>query len=215
MRLSSLVVRFAACSGLAALTLNPADAQEPSPDAPTNRAPRMLAKLKGEESIGDRVVERVYVDFGSSRYAFVLPPGYRMDATSEKERITLSTPDYSTFITLRILSPQTEGGAGLNSVPCRSLLLERYPGAKILEEFLQSAADRSGPAFDFQFTNRSGAVQCGRLAFIPARGAVLEFSVITPTDQFGDGQYWLSSVMSTFRSNNQGKLVIAPLSDRF
>jgi hypothetical protein len=171
-------------------------------------------QLKREETSGPDIVQRAYIACGTNRFAFVVPPEYRLDG-SNPEKIVLSNADYSSFISFRIVAPLNFPAQALEPEKCRQRMLECYPGAKVLEEFSQSAANHSGPAFDVRWTNSSNAVQFARVAFIPSPAGVLEFSLVATDGNFKQGEYFLNSVMLTFRSNEGGKLDIAPLSDKF
>lgn len=191
-----------------------ASAQESSEGAATNQPTALSTMLKSEEMVALQPVQRAYVTYGTNQFAFVVPHGYRMDA-SNPEKIVLFNSDYSCYIAFRIAESLGYGSRDVLSSACRQLVLERYPNAKILDEFSQSAASHSGPAFDLQWTNSARITQFTRVAFIPTAAGVLEFTLVTNAGKFTEGQYFLNSVMLTFRTNEGGKLHISPLSDKY
>jgi len=88
-------------------------------------------------------------------------------------------------------------------------LLNRHPGAKILDPFSREAAGHSGPAFDLQWVNAGGAEQSARVAFIPSLAGVLEFGLLTTADKFPGGKAVFDSLLAGFQSNEGG--LIGPL----
>ena len=175
---------------------------------------RLSAQLKHEELSGSQVVQRAYIACGTNRFAFVVPPGYRLDG-SNPDKIVLSNADCSSYITFQVDGQPGPSIEELQSERCREWVLARYADARILVDFSQSAANHTGPAFDLEWTNSARVVQYARVAYIPSPAGVLEFSLIATAGKFREGQYFLNSVMLTFRSNEGGKLEIVPLSDKF
>jgi hypothetical protein len=199
---------------LVGMAADTASAQEASEGAVTNLPTALSTELKSEEMVGLQPVQRAYVTFGTNRFAFVVPYGYRMDA-SNPEKIALFNADYSSYIVFRVAEPLTYAARELPSTTYREVVLARYPNAKILDEFTQRAANHSGPAFDVQWTNSAHITQFTRVAFIPSAAGVLEFSLVSNAGKFTEGQYFLSYVMLSFRTNEGGKLIISRLSDKY
>ena len=155
-------------------------------------------------------VPRACVTTGTNQFAFVVPEGFRVDA-SNPETILLTQNDYSCFLTLRIASPAPADPSDVKPDFCRALLSSRFPGAKISEAFSLAAANHSGPAFNLQWTNASGVAQSARVAFIPSAAGLLEFSLVASPGKFSGGQPPFNSLLLTFRTNEGGKLEILPL----
>jgi len=155
-------------------------------------------------------VPRAYVTTGTNQFAFVVPEGFRVDA-SNPETILLTQNDYSCFLTLRIASPAPADPSDVKPDFCRALLSSRFPGAKISEAFSLAAANHSGPAFNLQWTTSGGVAQSARVAFIPSAAGLLEFSLVASPGKFSGGQPPFNSLLLTFRTNEGGKLEILPL----
>jgi hypothetical protein len=95
------------------------------------------------------------------------------------------------------------------------VLLQRHPGAKILEEFTLSALSRRGPAFDLRWNANGGMPRCERVVFIPALAGVLEFSLVASPEKFVAAQAEYDLLLLTFRASDaRGKLVVPVLSDK-
>lgn len=183
--------------------------------ATTNRpSPTTLsAALRSEEIIGSEAVKRAYVHSGTNEFAFVVPPGFRFDG-SNPEKLVLVKNDYTCFINFRVVKPGPSEAGELKVEGLRQTLLSRYPGARVLEEFTQSAANQSGPAFDLQFRSAADVLQSARVVFIPSAAGVLEFTLVANADQFTDGREAFNTLLLTFCTNQGGKLEITPFSDK-
>jgi hypothetical protein len=201
-------------SAVASLTINTAIGQEwSSASFVTNQTPVLEASLKNEEIVGSEQVRRAYVTFGTNTFAFVVPSNFRMDA-SNSDKIVLVNQEADCFLTFRIVDAVPAQMAEKQTEYYRALLAERYPDANTLDEFYQSAANNSGPAFDLQWRNSNSVTQAVRTAFIPSAAGVLEFSLLAPSTKFEEGRSFFNSFLLLFRSNENGKLEIARLSDK-
>jgi hypothetical protein len=184
----------------------------PAYDPTGTSAPSLQASLRNGEIIGVEQVRRAYLTFGTNEFVFVIPHGFRMDA-SNPEKIVLSDSNYNCFLTVRIAGSQS-GAKELSLDTCRQMVMNRHPGAKISEELSQSAGNRSGPAFDFQWENSSGTVQSARIAYIPSPAGILEFSVLSEPAKFTEGKSFFNFLLLTFRTNEHGKLETIVFSDK-
>jgi hypothetical protein len=176
----------------------------------TNR-PAFGASLRAGETVGDHQVQRVFLDVGTNQFAFIVPTGFRMDA-SDPQKIALYNEEEGCYIMVRVSYPSLSDATFQDSY-FRSTALGRFPGAKITEEFGDAAADHAGTGFILKWTNAVGVSQSARASFIPCAAGVLEFTAIAPTDHFGTVQNYMAILMTSVRSNETGKLVIVPLPD--
>ena len=179
-------------------------------DNSTDSSRLLSATLKNGELIGTEPVRRVFVKAGTNEFAFILAPGFRMDASNPEQIVFIST-DYACYLTFRIVGPVPPDARELDRDTYRELLLSRHPGVKIVNEFSRTVANHSGPAFELQWKNSSGQFQSERTVFVPSAAGVLEFSLVARPDKSGDGQYVLNSFLQSFRSNEGGKLEIIPI----
>jgi hypothetical protein len=214
MSLPKWLIPAAVFLALTWLTTDAARAQGYYLGGPTNTSEGFKLRLQSDEPLGSQAAQRAFVTFGTNQFTFVLPPGFGIDA-SNPQKIVLANADYSCYLTFQLSGPLPGGLWGLNSDAYRELASSQRPGAIILNQFSQRAANHDGPAFDLQWTNSSGSAQSGRVAFIPSPAGVLEFSMASNPDTVRDGQYALNWMMLTFRSNEGGKLEINRLSDKY
>ncbi len=185
---------------------NPADA----PAGTTNKM-AYNASLRRGETIGLHQVQRAFLTVGTNQIAFIVPGGFRMDA-SDPQKILLTNPDSGCFISVRISSAaQVEPGSEASFF--RGAALNRFPGAIISQESSELVANHSGPAFNLVWVNTSGASQSARIDFIPTAAGVLEFSVLAPTANFKDAKDTFESLVGSVQNNENGKIVIVPLPD--
>jgi hypothetical protein len=179
--------------------------------ASTTNHSALAVSLRGGEKVGDHQVQRVFMDIGTNKLAFIVPTDFRMDA-SDTGRIVLSGNSSPCYITVRVSSPTSADAESQNAF-FRAEALSRYPGAKVSEESSDSAAGHMGNAFNLEWTDASGTPECVRIAFIPCAAGVLEFSAQAPASYFHEAQMNLTVLMTSVRSNETGKLVIVPLPD--
>jgi len=174
----------------------------------------LQVSLRNQEFRGnDWQVQRVYLTVGTNQLAFLVPQGFRADA-SNPQRIVMSAFDSSCFITFRFMDPELAGGKELQSDCCRALALSRFSGARITNEHGEYACNHSGLGFDLQWTLSGGAEQSARVVFIPSAAGIMEFSVLSSSARFEDSQTVLRTVLASLRSNELGPLRIIPVADR-
>ena len=213
MRAIKLIILFAAI--LASLPLwaqLSAPVGQPA-NLATNR-PAYFTQIKHVGGPGLLPADFAYVTFGTSKFGFVLPAGFRLE-TGDAQKVTLVSADFSCLLTFRILEPIPPGITELDPAPYRDLLLSRHPGGKILEEFSLTAASRRGPAFDLRW-NATGAVpRRERVLFILSDAGVLEFSLVSSLEKFEAGRRGFGALLLSFRAADaDGRLIMPVLSNR-
>ena len=137
--------------------------------------PALQTTTRVEQRPGREAIRHACFALGPNKFAFVLPPGFRMDVAGN-DKVVLVTSDFSCLISMRIVPAAAPEAR-------REAVLDQYPGATILEELSVSAASQSGPAFDLQCTT-SGVARTARVAFIPSPAGILEFTLISTPGQF-------------------------------
>ncbi|HZR16577.1 MAG TPA: hypothetical protein VFE51_04560 [Verrucomicrobiae bacterium] len=176
--------------------------------------PPVTAQVHHEEGPGLLPADRVYVTIGAEKFAFLVPAGYKLEQSSGRV-VTMATADYSCQIAFRLAGPMPADGGELNPGVYSAKVMETFPGAAILRTFSAFAEGRQGPAFEIQLTGAGGAARRGKLAFIPSRTSVLQFSLTCSPEKFEEASRQLNTVMLTFRASDaQGELHVSPLSDK-
>lgn len=198
---------------LGAFLVGRAVASDTLPDSTgqsTNR-PAFSASLRGGETVGDNQVHRVFLNVGTNQFAFIVPNGFRMDAT-DPQKIVLYGEDSGCYITVRVTGSVSSNDNSQDS-NFRSTALGWFPGARITDQFADAAAGHTGMAYILGWSNAAGIPQSGRASFIPCAAGVLEFSAMAPANHFREAQNYLTILMTSVCSNETGKLVIVPRPD--
>jgi hypothetical protein len=176
--------------------------------------PSLKVETRMEGGPGLTPAYRVYPTYGSNRYAFLLPGGFRMKGLGA-QGLTLVAEDSSCVLTFRVAPAKTWDVPELQPDIYRQAVLSEYPGVKILDEFTLSADNRRGPAFEADWFPSSGLARRIRAVFIPSLDNVLTFSILFDPEKADAGRRALNTVLLTFRANDPaGKLPVAPLSDQ-
>lgn len=191
--------------------LNSAFAGETPSGTPSTNKPAFNASLRAGETVGAHQVQRAFLTVGTNQIAFIVPTGFFMDA-SNPQKIVLSDDAGEYFITVRVTNPQIPSEGSPDDF-FKAIVLNRFAGAKISDQFSARIANHAGTAFDLQWMSPKGGQQSTRIAFVPTAAGVLEFSILSRVVNFKDAQGYLSGLMSSVRSNETGKLVIDPLPD--
>ena len=172
--------------------------------------------LKNEEvtaGSGMRQVQRLYLTLGTNRFTCIVPTGFRVDA-SNPQRIVLSDPTYTYFISIRLTGRMPTGAKELQADSCRDLALGRFAGSKIMSESSESVGYLRGASFDLQWKNSAGTDQSARLVFVSTPVGIMEFSLLACSNKFGDGTILFGSLLSSFRGNESGTLELLEIPDK-
>jgi hypothetical protein len=213
MQAIKLIILFAATLASLPLWAQPAAPAGPPANLATNR-PAYSTQIKHIGGPGLLPADFAYVTFGTSKFGFVLPAGFRLEP-GDAQKVTLVSADFSCLLTFRVLEPISPGITELDPAPYRDLLLSRHPGGKILEEFSLAGANRRGPAFDLHW-NATGAVpRRERILFILSDAGVLEFSLVSSLEKFEAGRRGFGALLLSFRAaDTDGRLIMPVLSNR-
>jgi hypothetical protein len=204
---------------VASLASLPLRAQPASPaGSPANLAtnqPRYATQIKHVEGPDLIPADYAYVNFGASKFGFVMPAGYRLE-TQDAQKVTLVSADFSCLLTFQVLEPLSPGVTELDPSAYRGVLLNRRRGGKILEEFSLAAASRRGPAFDLSWEAPGPVPRRERVLLIPSDAGVLEFSLVSSLEKFETGRRGFEALFRTFRTTGaDGRLAMPVMSNRF
>lgn len=180
----------------------------------TTNPPPLRVEVRHEGGPGLSAADRAYVTAGTNKFAFLMPPGYRPEA-SDPDKLTLFSTDHNCLLIWRNLGHVLSGSSELDPAQCRELLSRRQPAVKILEEFSLGALGRLGPAFDLRWNATGGGPRRERIVFIPAQAGVMEFSLVSSLEKFEAARPDFDYLLVSFRASDaNGKLVVPILSDR-
>lgn len=211
--------------GVLALAALSSRAAEPASGKAAAAEPPKVVPLKvssTKEKVGSiDTVTRVFVTTETNRFTFLLPKGFRLTSDDAERSLSLASPDAAGLIKLRISERAGRGQTSqekpeLKPDKVRETLLESQSDAKIIKEFAASAGSLSGLGFELQWRSATGAMVSSRIAVIPFPGGILEFSQTALTQRLRQLDWPLNQIMLSFRQAPiQGRLDIAPLSDKF
>jgi hypothetical protein len=186
-------------------------------DAPVNLAtngPAYSTQIKHVGGPGLLSGDFAYVTFGTNKFGFVMPAGFRLE-TQDRQKVTLVSADLNCLLTFRMLEPIPGGDGELDPAYYCQLLLSGHPGGKIVDEFSLAAVSRRGPAFDLRWNAAGTVPRLERVLFISSDAGVLEFSLASSLEKFEAGRQAFSSFLMTFRiPEKDGRLIMPVLSDR-
>jgi hypothetical protein len=213
-RHSTLVVALCCLAWRPTTNLVSAQEAAPATDAATNQAPAasaLVANLKSEEVVASRPVRRAYISLGERQFAFMVPAGYRMDA-SNPEKVVLSHDENGSFITFNILNPAPTGQEMKREV-YRAIVLQHHPGARINAEYPQPGGGYAGLGFDIAYKGGASAARAGRVVFLPSAAGILEFELSVSSDKLAEADTSFGTVVSSLRTNDGHKLAVDRISE--
>jgi len=191
----------------------PATPCETPPNQATNR-PVYSAQVKHVDGPGLLPADFAYITFGTNKFGFVIPVGFHLETESAQE-VTLVSANLGSLMTFRVLEALPPGAPELDSAWYRDLLMSRRPGAKITEEFSQTAINRSGPAFELHWKAAGKVPRRERVLFIASDAGVLEFCLSSSPEEFEAHRPTFCTLLLTFRAADEsGQLRMPMLSNR-
>jgi len=213
MRAIELIALLAATLASLPVRAQPASPADPPVNLATNR-PAYLTQIRHVGGPGLLPANLAYVTFGTNKFGFVMPDGFRLEA-EDRQKVTLVSADLNCLLTFRMLESEPVGGIEPDAAYYRDLLLSRRPGGKITDELSLAAVSRRGPAFDLRWNAAGTVPRLERVLFISCDAGVLEFSLLSSLEKFGAGRQAFSAFLITFRTvEPDGRLNMPVLSDR-
>src|ERR1039457_6003135 len=113
MQAIKLIILFAATLASPPLWAQPAAPAGPPANLATNR-PAYSTQIKHVGGLGLLPADFAYVTFGTSKFGFVLPAGFRLES-GDGQKVTLVSADFSCLLTFRVLERIDRKSTRLNS----------------------------------------------------------------------------------------------------
>ncbi|HXT42099.1 MAG TPA: hypothetical protein VN887_18975 [Candidatus Angelobacter sp.] len=132
------------------------------------------------------------------RLSFIPPPGWSVKPDASGKTIQLIPQNLNAGITLRITLAEEKGRPSLDPNKLREVVLERYPGARITNQFTCYTSAEKGIAFDFERTVQTNTRAAGRMAFVSFDAGTIEFELTTLADKLPDYRLTFGAVMTSF-----------------
>jgi hypothetical protein len=206
-----LIILFAAALASLPLRAEPATPAGRPANLATNR-PLYVTQIQHVEGPDVLPADYAYVTFGTNKFGFVMPGGFRLE-TQDCQKVTLVSADFNCLLSIRVLEPLPPDVTELDPAPYRSLVLDRRRGGKILEEFSLAAVGQRGPAFDLRWNAPGPVPRRERVLFIPSQAGVLEFGLVSSLEEFEAGRQAFNNLSKTFRTTGaNGRLELPVMS---
>ena len=174
----------------------------------TNQA--LAITLLPGESVGNEQVMRGLIKTGTNEFMFVVP-GLRVEAPREG-KILLISPDLKWYVSMRIiqtLPPDSELKRAL-----REHVMDQYPGARGVEEFASTVADREGCGLHLWQKPQGSGPRRVSILWVPFQAGVVEFCLNAESDSVSTSRAAFDMILLTFRSNERGKIEVLRRSDK-
>ncbi|GDY22562.1 hypothetical protein LBMAG56_39090 [Verrucomicrobiota bacterium] len=150
----------------------------------------------------------VRVRAGSTRVVFVAPRGFRSRNHEDRSEVRFLSPDDSCSVNLAFRPADAAPAAGTSpesaaaelAARWHTSLLTRYPGAKILEAFTETAGGTSGPACDLLWTNDGRGELKLRLTLLRFGAHWVELTLISAPASFEQNRHACNDVLLTLRA---------------
>jgi hypothetical protein len=193
---------------LAATGIN---AQSPDRNSNKDMAQRLDISVQPGEVIGHEQIVRCLLKCGTNQFLFMLPPNTRSSATNP-ETIVLSGTDGLYYLSLRVL--ESGAGVGGQARSRKEQAIESYPGAQHVEEFSMFVAGHEGSGLQLRQASAVGGARQVRLLWVPSAAGTLEFTLNTDPGNAGIAMRAFECVLLSFQSNERGKIIVIPRSDK-
>lgn len=154
-------------------------------------------------------VRWVYINSGTNRLGFVLPDNLRL-SMSDYGKVQLVQTEMKYFLSIRILS-ETQPVSINQAETFRSLVSESFPGAELTSETTVVVLERDGKAYDLRWRSEGKTDRFVRVAYVSASFGILELSLVADLAAVNEGTLNLDGLMQQLKSNQGGKLVMAPV----
>lgn len=169
----------------------------------------LCATVETAAIVDGNPVRRVYIQSGTNQLGFVLTDNLRL-ATTEDGKVQLVQNEMKYFLSIRVLTESQMAGVSRTET-YRSLIDESYPGADFTSETTVTVSGREGIAYDLRWRSGGRTDRFVRVAYVSGNWGILELSLVADLAATNEGILNLSGLMQQLRSNQNGKLVMAPV----
>ncbi len=150
----------------------------------------------------------VRVRAGGTRVVFVAPRHFRFRNHEDRSEIRFLSADDSCSLSLVFRPAEAAPAATANpeevraelAARWRASLLARYPNAKLLEEFTETAAGAAGPTCDLLWTNAGGGELKLRATLLRFGAHWVELTLTSAPASFEQNRHALNDILLTLRA---------------
>ena len=139
------------------------------------------------------------------KFTFMAPRGWRVKVVGAADRLCLTSPDFTANLEIGFTAGSPNSTPKASTEVLRPQVLERFPGAAILEEFTCYTASESGLGFVLSWKLGKDARCMARIAFVPCPGGMIEFCLTTSPDRYPDCQPSFGTLLTSFSRSSLEK----------
>lgn len=163
------------------------------------------------EIIGNEQILRAYISFGTNEFMFILPDDVLARFTQDcPARLTSRKDDFSiSFRLLKKLPPEAKVNQEL-----RNWVNAHYNSLIKVEEFTLPVAGSEGVGLQFRQNPQWSVNRFVKIIWAPCKSGVLEFILVSDAQSVKTAQQDFDVVISTFFTNEGGKIKVIPRLDR-
>lgn len=157
---------------------------------------------------------RAFVNVGTDKFTFLIPETFRMGGDASLGKLTLSSVESDTLITLNFMGPPTGDGKDATISTWREMLAKRYAEGRFGQQFSRPVVGHSATGVDVEWKGPAGLAQTTRAIFVPTAAGPLELTVTAGTKKFHEAQITFSEFLGSLTASVDGKLTIHRLADK-
>jgi hypothetical protein len=137
-------------------------------------------------------------------FSFLSPAGWRLATDPTQGRLVFQSHDFSATITARFQRVGPTNPAPVRLASLRQEVMERFPGATLLEEVPCHTGNLQGRSFALRQRVQGGVVQWFRLAIVPLPAGRLEFTLAAPPQRAEALQAEFTTFLTSFSQVQAG-----------
>jgi len=132
---------------------------------------------------------------GTNKFSFIAPQGWKPEGKVERREVVFMAPDLDASLTLKILGSTNS----MTAKEVRESLEQRFPNARLLNEFNCHGATQSGWGFDLEQVAAEKARVRIRLGVVPLPDGVAEVVLRAPAARIGDLYFVFGRFLASFQ----------------
>jgi len=187
------------------LSMAQTESTAPQADMPLMTQSTVLAG----EIVGTEQIKRAFMSFGTNEFMFIVPDAVL--ARFSQERPAMLTGRQADFsISFRLLNKLPAGATVKNEL--KAWVQTHYTDSVRIEDFAIPVADHEGVGLQFHQRPRSASAsnRFVRIIWTPCEAGVLEFLLVSEANCVKAAQQNFDVVLTTFCTNEQGKIKVIP-----
>jgi hypothetical protein len=170
--------------------------------------PALAAAVQPGEIIGNEQVCREFLNCGTNRFMFVLPPGLRSE-TQGPNSILLTGRDGGCYLTVAVFGAGQDDPASEEVEAKCKQIPSRFPGATKVEQFNMMVAGREAKGVQLRQQLPKVGERIVRVVWASFPGAMVEFTLNSSAASASQTIQTMDGILVSFRAGENGKIEIA------